>query len=278
MIFVIDASVAIKWFVDEPDRAYARFWLDSSCTLVAPDLLRVEVANIAWKKQTRGEMTSDQAAETLAALEDVFDWFEPADRHLSSALEMACELSHPVYDCLYLACADALATSVVTADRRLAAAAAKSGKSHLTRSVETRPEATSLSMLRTALSLPMTDIEDLERLAVVVGDITSGMPVARLRSANDFARIETFARGSPAFRRLSDMVENLSAQDRLTLLVAIQLGLVPGQPLDKAVNNANAILANPNTDITRYLSRYVTVIRAGLATLAGELIARPPEE
>jgi predicted nucleic acid-binding protein len=278
MIFVIDASVAIKWFVDEPDRVYARFWLDSSHTLVAPDLLRVEVANIAWKKQTRGEMTSDQAAETLAALDEVFDWFEPADRHLSAALKMACELSHPVYDCLYLACADALATSVVTADRRLVAVSAKSGKSHLVRSVETQPEAASSSLLRIALTRLMTDIDDLERLAAVVGDITSDMPGVRRRSAGDFAPIEAFVTGSPAFRRLSDMVENLSARERLTLLVAIQIGLVPGQPLAKAESNAGAILANPDIDVTRYLARYVTVIRAGLTTLVGELIARPPEE
>jgi predicted nucleic acid-binding protein len=45
MILVIDASVALKWFVDEPRRDQTRDVLGSDFDLVAPDLILVEVAN-----------------------------------------------------------------------------------------------------------------------------------------------------------------------------------------------------------------------------------------
>ena len=38
----------------------------------------------------------------------------------SRATELACQLNHPAYDCFYLALAELLGTSVVTADRRFA--------------------------------------------------------------------------------------------------------------------------------------------------------------
>ena len=45
MILAIDASVAVKWFIDEPRRDQARDVLVRDFDLVAPDLILVEVAN-----------------------------------------------------------------------------------------------------------------------------------------------------------------------------------------------------------------------------------------
>ncbi|MGJ3628099.1 type II toxin-antitoxin system VapC family toxin [Sphingomonas sp. MMS24-JH45] len=51
---VIDASVAVKWFVPEEDsdRAFKIVALHQLC---APSLLRTEVGNAIWKKLRRGE-------------------------------------------------------------------------------------------------------------------------------------------------------------------------------------------------------------------------------
>ena len=57
--FVVDASVAIKWFIDEPDSAEAAFLLRHP--LSAPDLLAPERANVLWKKVTRAELSLDEA-------------------------------------------------------------------------------------------------------------------------------------------------------------------------------------------------------------------------
>lgn len=43
------------------------------------------------------------------------------DVDIDAALQLAIDLNHPIYDCLYLALAIRLDTHVVTADRRFAA-------------------------------------------------------------------------------------------------------------------------------------------------------------
>src|SRR5437867_12527076 len=52
---VVDASVAIKWFLPEPLSLEARRILDDyqagTLSLLAPDLINAEVGNIVWKKQ-----------------------------------------------------------------------------------------------------------------------------------------------------------------------------------------------------------------------------------
>ena len=49
-ICVVDASVAIKWFVREALHEEALRLVDNPDAMQAPDLLVVEVTNIAWKK------------------------------------------------------------------------------------------------------------------------------------------------------------------------------------------------------------------------------------
>ena len=63
---VIDASIAVKWVVPEPDCDRAEALRDHP--LVAPDLLFAECANVLWKKVRRGELSKDEAdiaAQTL---------------------------------------------------------------------------------------------------------------------------------------------------------------------------------------------------------------------
>jgi predicted nucleic acid-binding protein len=43
----VDANVAIKWVVDEPDSGLARSL--ATATLEAPDLLPIECASVLWK-------------------------------------------------------------------------------------------------------------------------------------------------------------------------------------------------------------------------------------
>lgn len=52
--YVIDASVAVKWYIPEPlsDAAdkYLQLYKDKQAKLLAPDLLLVEVGSVLWKK------------------------------------------------------------------------------------------------------------------------------------------------------------------------------------------------------------------------------------
>ena len=49
MTLVVDASVAVKWFVEEDGRQQALQILDLD-EREAPDLIIAEVANVIWKK------------------------------------------------------------------------------------------------------------------------------------------------------------------------------------------------------------------------------------
>ena len=122
MNLVIDASVAIKWFVKENLHDEARRLLDGQDDLHAPDLLVAELANVAWKKTVRREIDARQARDiALAYLDGVPRLWSSADL-VDRALQIALELGHPIYDCLYIACAEAVSGVLVTADGRLRAA------------------------------------------------------------------------------------------------------------------------------------------------------------
>lgn len=130
MTLIVDASVAVKWLVDEPDRLAARSLLDRNEQLQAPDFVFVEVANVLWKKVSRRELTAEQAAEGVDSLPRLFEVVVPSSLVLGRALQMAIELNHPVYDCLYLACAERAGADLVTTDSRLATRA-RSGSRHI---------------------------------------------------------------------------------------------------------------------------------------------------
>jgi predicted nucleic acid-binding protein len=120
---VVDASVAIKWAVDEDQHALARALMRHD-ELVAPDFAMFEIANILWKKVRLGEVGREQASAALPGIRRVFARLVPASTLVDRALGLAIELKHPVYDCLYLAAAEAEAADVVTADKRFVAAVA----------------------------------------------------------------------------------------------------------------------------------------------------------
>ncbi len=119
MKWVVDASVAAKWFAPEPDSPAALAFLD--CELLAPDLLYPEIANILWKKRRRGEVADevpDLASRLLGRLKLAIT---PGASLVTEALELASRLDHPAYDCFYLALARRHGIPLVTADQRFSA-------------------------------------------------------------------------------------------------------------------------------------------------------------
>jgi predicted nucleic acid-binding protein len=122
MTLVVDASVAIKWFIEEAGRAQAKRVLDVA-DRQAPDLLIAEVANVVWKKTLRGQVSETQARLICASIAHCFDVLHRSDSLIERAIAMAMMLRHPVYDCLYLACAERAGARLATADRRLIAVA-----------------------------------------------------------------------------------------------------------------------------------------------------------
>jgi len=114
---VIDASVAVKWVVPEPDSDQAAALLEH--TLVAPDLFFAECANVLWKKLRRGDLTEEEAGIAARTLEQVDLAVVPSRAYLGRAVSIAAALERPAYDAIYLAVAEALGLRLATADARL---------------------------------------------------------------------------------------------------------------------------------------------------------------
>ena len=126
MRLVVDASVALKWFVEEGDTADA-LRLRTIHRLLAPDLLIAEVGNALSTKIRLGDMDADKAELAAEALLGAGLDFRSATDLLLPALQVAMRLQHPAYDCFYLALALAEKCPLVTADQRFRHAVAARG-------------------------------------------------------------------------------------------------------------------------------------------------------
>ena len=116
---VIDASVAVKWVVQEVDRDAARALLLSGRTLIAPAFLIIEAANVLSMKVSRREIQPDQATSGLETIRRSLVMLVPDEHLAAEVLRLAIRLRHPVYDFMYLACAAQRTADFVTADRKL---------------------------------------------------------------------------------------------------------------------------------------------------------------
>ena len=117
--YVVDASVLVKWLVDEEFSAEAVTLLDRGFTLVAPGLVFAEATNALWAMHRRGDMSAADLADAAKLLEDVPVSVPVSMLELAaSAARLAVDLGHPAYDCFYLALAIQRQYPVVTADIR----------------------------------------------------------------------------------------------------------------------------------------------------------------
>ncbi len=124
MVVVVDASVAAKWLVAEPDSEIATMLLDGSFDLQAPRLLVSEIGNMLWRMAVNGSIEEYEAARLAAALLDMPLQWRDDERTCVEAVRIAVELGHPAYDCMYLALALLIGSQVVTADKRFVSAVA----------------------------------------------------------------------------------------------------------------------------------------------------------
>lgn len=116
MKWIVDASVAMKWIVDEEGSTLAASLAAED--LAAPELMLSECANALWAKVRRGELERNEARERMRLLGTAPLRLDRTPELIDVALDLALTLKHPVYDCLYLALSIKEAAPVVTADRR----------------------------------------------------------------------------------------------------------------------------------------------------------------
>jgi predicted nucleic acid-binding protein len=128
--FVLDASVAAKWFLPSGEKlaeeaaALLKRFAAGRLGLLVPDLFWPEVGDIFWKASRSGRMSMPAAREAVAALSVCGIRTAPSLPLLGHALEIAVEFERTVYDAIYVALAIESNRPLVTADERLANALA----------------------------------------------------------------------------------------------------------------------------------------------------------
>jgi predicted nucleic acid-binding protein len=89
---VIDASIAVKWVVEE-DGTDLALALRQKARLMAPDLIVAECANILSKKAQRKELSNDEALIAARLLQSAEIELVPSRALMESATRLAIEFS-----------------------------------------------------------------------------------------------------------------------------------------------------------------------------------------
>ena len=120
---VVDSSVVAKWILPEADSAQAQRVLAETASrgerTVVLDLAYAEVANAIWKRHHQGLASAWEVRAFLDTLLRCPVHVEPARPLLVPAMEIAVKYQRALYDALFLALAQHLATAGVTADEPL---------------------------------------------------------------------------------------------------------------------------------------------------------------
>jgi predicted nucleic acid-binding protein len=131
--FVLDASVALAWFVDHPVAPYANHvkqLLLSGSRAVVPALWQLEITNGLLVAERRGTMTSLDTSQALHNLEIMLAQVIESSQEavsLRRVLALGREFRLTAYDAAYLDTARGLQLPLATLDNRLAHAAADAG-------------------------------------------------------------------------------------------------------------------------------------------------------
>jgi predicted nucleic acid-binding protein len=131
--FVLDASVSLAWFLDNPVpelASRARHLLGNGSYAVIPGLWRLEVANGFATAERRRELSSTYLDRCLHDIEDLAATaMEPTMVELSirQSLAVARMFKLTAYDAVYLETARRELLPLATLDRALAEAAVKAG-------------------------------------------------------------------------------------------------------------------------------------------------------
>ena len=118
---VLDASVAVKWYIPEDLAAKARRFMAARFAIHVPSFFAAECGNTLWKKSAqRREFDRGRGREIFDEILAYPKRVHDAETLASLAYDMAHDVGNArlaIYDFLYLALAVALDCPLVTADR-----------------------------------------------------------------------------------------------------------------------------------------------------------------
>lgn len=119
-MIVLDASVAVKAYLEEAGAEAATELVAGPHKLLAPELIRLEVAGALCRRVRQDELDAGEAEARcqhwLAELDKGLFRLTPDRELLPEAIALATKLKHPLHDCLYLAVAIRAHSPLITAD------------------------------------------------------------------------------------------------------------------------------------------------------------------
>lgn len=119
-MIVVDASIAVGWFLVETQSEFADHVLRTSRDLMAPDLVVAEVGNALVKAHRRRMIRSERVRGAVERLLTGLVTLQPTTPLLPAAAELACTQRCSIYDAAYIELARRTGAIVVTNDARLA--------------------------------------------------------------------------------------------------------------------------------------------------------------
>lgn len=121
MEVVVDASVVVKWFVEEEgsDKALRLRdkYIDGEISIIAPELMIFEVLNALYYKRLFSESEMKEISEALEAYS--FTLYSLKGEYAEKTVETAVENGITIYDASYVALAMIRDTYLYTADEKL---------------------------------------------------------------------------------------------------------------------------------------------------------------
>ena len=274
MKFTVDASVVAKWYVSEPNSEEARLLLGHRLERYAPDFVLVELANIFWKKARLREIGDPDAyfQELHRVREAVV--LRPSADLIERAAQIAAQIDHPVYDCLYIACAEATGSTLITADRRLRDTVADHALAVDVQYIAEQWVADNIRAAATALVVTQDMVAELvaayDRLDAtqehVLSALYRGTEGARVIGQEEWSRILD----SPAGKRLQSQFLQLNDEERIDLLALGWLGQGnSGTEWPPVFERACAMIDGYSNDDWRYVIHLGGYWRDGYERLTG---------
>jgi predicted nucleic acid-binding protein len=125
-MIVVDASLAAKWIIVEPNSAAALALLEDCVDpLVAPDLIAIEVASAIVRRANMDKALGETMRDANARWANLLDaqtitLRRPTSSDILEAANLAMDLGHPLKDSIYLALAMEMGCDLITCDARFA--------------------------------------------------------------------------------------------------------------------------------------------------------------
>ena len=128
MTVVVDASVAVMWYLPHAHGERAIDLLGSGHDLVAPELLALEVSGALLRALRRGELSGEEATEVIhSLLPEAVRLLPNRAGPAEAPLQIAIEHGGSIYDAVYIALARSLDAPISTNDTEMAVTAERSG-------------------------------------------------------------------------------------------------------------------------------------------------------